>query len=148
MAWNSELNVFKGIKSDREISNELPNGLFGTNVYKTLESCWWSLLTIIQWTNTTPVISRYFFTVFIFGYFIFSAPNHFIVSYVKSLRLYPLLILKRILFSIWFTYIFIGGLLIFYLCIYKCAQNNLEYLIQNMIHLVVQIYHYLLEKIF
>ena len=41
-----------------EISNKLPNDLFGTNVYKTLESCWSLLLTIIQWTNTTSVISR------------------------------------------------------------------------------------------
>ena len=58
MAWNSELNVFKGIKFVGEISNKLPNGLFGTNVYKTLESCWQSLLTVIQRTNTTSVISR------------------------------------------------------------------------------------------
>ena len=37
---NSELNVFKGIKFVAAISNKLPNGLFGTNVYKTLESYW------------------------------------------------------------------------------------------------------------
>ena len=30
----------------------------------------------------------------------------------------------------------------------KCIQNNLEYLIQNMIHQVIQIYHYMLEEIF
>ena len=40
MAGNSKLNVFNGIKLVGEISNELPNGLFGTNMYKTLESCW------------------------------------------------------------------------------------------------------------
>ena len=40
MAWNSELNVFKVIKFVGEISNKLPSGLFGTNGYKTLESCW------------------------------------------------------------------------------------------------------------
>ena len=40
MSWNSELNVFKKIWFVGEISNKLPNGLFGTNVYKTLESCW------------------------------------------------------------------------------------------------------------
>ena len=40
MAWNSELNVFKGIKFVGGIFNKPPNGLFGTNVYKTLESCW------------------------------------------------------------------------------------------------------------
>ena len=58
MAWNYELNVFKGIKFVGEISNKLPNGLLGTNVYKTLESCWLSLLAILQLTNTTSVISR------------------------------------------------------------------------------------------
>ena len=40
MAWNSELSVFKKIWFFGEISNELPNVLFGTNVYKILESCW------------------------------------------------------------------------------------------------------------
>ena len=40
MAWNSELNVFGKIWFFGEIFNELPNDLFGTNVYKTLESCW------------------------------------------------------------------------------------------------------------
>ena len=38
MVSNSELNVFKGMKFVGVISNKLPNGLFGTNVYKTLES--------------------------------------------------------------------------------------------------------------
>ena len=36
----SELNVFKNILFVGEISNKLPNGLFRTNVYKTVESCW------------------------------------------------------------------------------------------------------------
>ena len=40
MVWNSELNVSKGTKFVGLISNKLPNGLFGTSVYKTLESCW------------------------------------------------------------------------------------------------------------
>ena len=40
MVWNSEFNDFNGIKFIGEISNKLPNGLFGTHVYKTLESCW------------------------------------------------------------------------------------------------------------
>ena len=41
MAWNSELNVFKKIWLFGKISNKLPNGLFGTNIYKTPESCWY-----------------------------------------------------------------------------------------------------------
>ena len=40
MVWNSELNVFKGIKFVAAISNKLSNGLFGANVYKTLKSYW------------------------------------------------------------------------------------------------------------
>ena len=38
MSCNSELNIFKKIRFFGEIFNELPNGLFGTNVYKTLKS--------------------------------------------------------------------------------------------------------------
>ena len=30
----------------------------------------------------------------------------------------------------------------------KCIQNNLEYLMQKMIHEVIQIYHSMLELIF
>ena len=40
IAWNSELNSFKKIKIFGEISSNWPIGLFGTNIYKTLESCW------------------------------------------------------------------------------------------------------------
>ena len=57
MSRNSELNALKKIRFVGEISNKLTNGLFGTKVYKTLESCWESLLTILQWANTTSVIS-------------------------------------------------------------------------------------------
>ena len=56
---NSELKVFKNIKYFGEISSNLPNGLLGTNVYKTLESCWESLLTILPCTITTSVISKW-----------------------------------------------------------------------------------------
>ena len=38
--WNSDLNTFKKIEFVGEISNKLPNGLFGTNIYKTVGSCW------------------------------------------------------------------------------------------------------------
>ena len=40
MSWNSEFNAFKKKWFIGEISDKLPNGLFGTTVYKTLESCW------------------------------------------------------------------------------------------------------------
>ena len=40
MVWNSELSVFKEIKFFGAISNKLPNGLFRTKVYKSLETCW------------------------------------------------------------------------------------------------------------
>ena len=41
-----------------EVSNNLSNDLIGINVCKSLEFCWYSLLTILQWTNTTLVISK------------------------------------------------------------------------------------------
>ena len=56
---NSESKVFKNIKFSGKISNNWPNNLLETNVYKTLECCWWSLLTILQCTNTTLVISKW-----------------------------------------------------------------------------------------
>ena len=37
---NSKSKVFKNIKFLDEISNNWPNDLLGTNVYRTLESCW------------------------------------------------------------------------------------------------------------
>ena len=37
---NSELKDFKNIKFLDERSNNWPNELLGTNLYKTLESCW------------------------------------------------------------------------------------------------------------
>ena len=39
MHENSELKIFKNIKFLNEISNNWPNDLLETNVYKTLESC-------------------------------------------------------------------------------------------------------------
>ena len=39
-AWNSQLNFLKKIWLFGKISDRLPNGLFGTNVYKALESYW------------------------------------------------------------------------------------------------------------
>ena len=40
MHENSELNVYKNMKFVGEISNNWPNDLLETNVYKTLDSCW------------------------------------------------------------------------------------------------------------
>ena len=37
---NYKLNVFKNINFLGKISNNCPNDPSGTNVYKTLESCW------------------------------------------------------------------------------------------------------------
>ena len=53
-----ESEIFKNIKFLGEISNNWPKDLLGTNVYKTLDFCWWLLLTILQWTNGTSVISK------------------------------------------------------------------------------------------
>ena len=37
---NSESKLFKNTNFLKEISNNWPNGLLGTNVYKTPEFCW------------------------------------------------------------------------------------------------------------
>ena len=55
---NSELKVFKNIKFLDEISNDWPKDLKGRNVCRTLESWWSSLLTTLQWTKITSVISK------------------------------------------------------------------------------------------
>ena len=57
MYRKSELNVSKGIKFVGALSHKLPLGLFQTNVCETRESYWYSLLTMLQWTNTTSIIS-------------------------------------------------------------------------------------------
>ena len=74
-----------------EISNKLPNGLLGTNVYKTLESCWLSLSTLLQWANTISVISKCgTFSPFLSLIILFSVfPKNLIVSGAKSSRYYP-----------------------------------------------------------
>ena len=51
---NSELNVFK----NRNFVGELSDDLLGTNVYKTFEFFWSSLLTMLQWNNITSIISK------------------------------------------------------------------------------------------
>ena len=40
MYESSEFNIFKNIELVGKISNKLANVLFGTNMYKPLESCW------------------------------------------------------------------------------------------------------------
>ena len=84
---NCKSNVLK-TKIFGEISNNWPNYLLGTNVYKTLESCWYSFFTILQWTNTTSVISKWglfspFLSLFIS---LLVLPSNFIVSGVNSSR--------------------------------------------------------------
>ena len=48
---DSELKLFENIEFLGEISSNWPNDLLGTNEYKTLESCWQSLLAILQWAK-------------------------------------------------------------------------------------------------
>ena len=74
-------------------------------------------------------------------------PISFIGSSVKSSRLYPFLILNVILFSILFVYILMDYQYSVHAFL-KCIQNNIEYLRQNMIHQVIEIYHFMLEQIF
>ena len=89
--------------------------LLGATKYKTLESCWKSLLKILQWSKTTLMIYKqgifvsFSFLVILF----FVLPSNFIVSGVKCLRKDPVLVLNMILFSIFFSYILIEGLSVF-----------------------------------
>ena len=63
---------------------------------------------------------------------------------LKVHKKYPVLILNELFFSVLLTYIVIDSLHFFL----KCTQNNLEYLVQNMICQVIEIYHSTLELIF
>ena len=74
--------------------------------------------------------------------------SNFIVSGVKSSRLYPFLLLNVTLFSIFFTYICTDGYQYLLHAFLQSIQNNLECLIQNTIHLAIQIYHSMLVQIF
>ena len=56
---NSKSKLFESLKFLSEIFNNCPNGLLRINVYKTLESSWESLLTILQCTNSNSVISKW-----------------------------------------------------------------------------------------
>ena len=115
----------------------------------------WILLIIfvnnVQCTNTTLVISKWgifppFSSIAILFLVLLS---NFIVAGIKSLRRYPVFILNVILFSILFTYIFTGGSSVYSPCFFlRYIQNNLEYLIQNMIRQVIQIINSMLELIF
>ena len=46
-------------KSFGEIFNSWPNDLFETNLYKALESSWQLLMTMLRWTNTSSLISKW-----------------------------------------------------------------------------------------
>ena len=72
---NSESKVSKNIKFLGKISSNWPNDLLWANVYKTLESCWQSVLAILEWTNTNSVMSKWgtFSPFSSFSYLIFSA---------------------------------------------------------------------------
>ena len=87
MSWNSELSAFEKTKYFGAISNRLPNNFFGTNVYKTYESCRQSLLTILQWTNTTIISKWGIFSTFLSLIVLFSVlPSNLIVPGVKIAR--------------------------------------------------------------
>ena len=76
------------------------------------------MLTVLQWTNTTSVISKWCtFSTFLFLVILHLVlPNNLIVSGVKSSRSYPIFILNVILFENFFTYILLGGFLVTVSC--------------------------------
>ena len=73
-------------------------------------------------------------------------PRNFTVSGFKSLRWYPVLILNVILFCIHILLLEDNQSL--FHVFWWFTQNNLEYLIQNIIRQVILIYHSTLELIF
>ena len=147
---NLDQRFLKIHKCLNEISHNWPNDFLGINLYKTLESCWQSLFTILQRTNTASVISKWgtFSAILFLVILILVLPRNFIVSGIKSSRYYPVFILDVILFSILFTHILIAGLLVVCPCFLRYIQTNLEYLIQNMTHQIIQTLHSLSELIF
>ena len=81
---------------------------------------------ILKWTNTTSLSSRYgTFSLFLTLVILFSVlPSNFVVSGVKTSRLYPFIILNVILSSTLFTYIFTDGLSIFSPCFSKIYSKQ------------------------
>ena len=68
------INVFRNMKYVGEIYNNWPNDLFAVSAYKTLKSSWEPLLTILQWSNTTSVISKWgTFSPFLFLFIFFGS---------------------------------------------------------------------------
>ena len=88
------------------------------------------------------------FTIFVFGYFIYSASKLFHCLRRWKFKTISILILNVTLFSILFTYICTDSTQYFLHAFLKYIQNNVEYLIQNTIHLAIQIYHSMLVLIF
>ena len=56
---NFDSKVFQNLIFLGEISDNWPNDLLETNIYKTAEFCWELLLAILKWSNTTLVISKW-----------------------------------------------------------------------------------------
>ena len=119
MYGNFKWKVFKNIKFLGGISNNQPNDVIWINMHKTLthNHC----VTILQGTNTTSVIWKWQ----IFSRFLslvilpLVLPSNFIVSDVKSLRYYPVLISNVIPSLTLFAYILIEGLSVFSPYVFK-----------------------------
>ena len=85
---NSEWKVIKNIYFLGGISNNWAIDLLGTNVYKTLEFSWSSLLPILQCINITCVISKWgtFSSFSSLVILLLVLPSNFVVSGVTSSR--------------------------------------------------------------
>ena len=89
---------------------------------------------MLQWTNTTPLISKWGtlspFSSLVILFLVL--PGNFTVLGVKRFRYYLVLTLNIILSFILFTYVRIGGLSVNVSCL--LTQNSFEYIILNMIY--------------
>ena len=83
-------------------------------------------MTILQWTNTTSLISKWgtFYPFLSLVILFLVLPRNFIVLGVKSSRCYLVLILNVILFSILFIYILIDGLSKFSPCFLRIYSKE------------------------
>ena len=82
------MKVGKSTKILGEISSNGPNDLLGSDVFNTVQSCWWSLLIIWPCINTTSVIFKWG-TILSFSFLVIlllMLPSNLLVSGVKSLR--------------------------------------------------------------
>ena len=137
------------MKFSGKISISWPIDFLKLSVYKTPESCWWLLLTILKRTNTVSVISKLgTFSPFLGLVILLSLLSYFHLFWRSQFEITSRLYSKR---NSVFLYIYVHSdwtIFSIFPCFLRYIQNNLEYLIQNMIRQVAQTIHSTSEMTF